>query len=460
MTSIGKQRTSTVKVGVLTVVSIGLLVFSLIWLRGKGLSGGEHFEAYFDDVNGLREGAPVQMMGIRIGFVDEILPRIVQERDPKTHALTKKYKVLTTFTINKDLEIKIPRGSHLSIEQSGLIGEQFLELTPPRLQQLTLSLFKEPAKPITKGIPVKFLYEQGYLDVGMVEDVRSYQDGNLLRYHLLYRVTRPGAEMPEDPLFELTLDKNQHYYLRILPRDSVVVQAPTTSGFFTVENPMRMKRFLEIQMDSAEALKVTNDKINQLLSDETIEGLHSTLKNTEVLTARASEVMDSANSLFQTTRQDLNRLVTVSETLSDHLTRVSQNINDIIGDPKLKGEMAGTVASLREASNALRELLEDPALKETIVNTRNTSQEAAALVSSLRQTVGDPATQQRVARIVTQLDTSLNQLNSVLSTVDQSIDGRDEKLKSIVEDTRVTAKNLRTLTNKFNGHFTLFKLLF
>lgn len=450
MSTTGKQRTSTVKVGILTLVSLSLLIFSLIWLRGRGLASGESYPVLFKDVNGMREGAAVQMMGIRVGFVDSIQPVIKNGR----------YYVQVVFTINNDLGIKIPRGSRLSIEQSGIIGEQFVEITPPQLREITLTTFRKPAKPITEGIPVKFLYEEGFKEVGRVEKVVPYEDGNLVRHRLYYRITTPGAEMPEDPLFELTIDKQNQYYLRILPREPIIAQAPDANLQFTIENPMRMKRFLEIQMESAEALKLTNEKINQLLSDETIESLHSTLKNTEVLTARANEVLESANVLFQTTRQDLNRLATVSERLAGNVASVTDNINDIIGDPKLKGEMTSTVASLRESSNAMRDLLNDPALKQTIYLTRDTSQNAAELVSLLKQTAADRNLHERMDRIVTQLDSSLTKLNEVLVNVDELTDDKDETLKGTIEDLRDTAKNLKDLSGKFSGRFTLFKLLF
>ena len=450
MSTASKQRTSTVKVGVLTVVSLTLLVFSLIWLRGRGLAGGTHYDVLFRDVNGMREGSAVQMMGIRVGFVDEIRPVIKGKR----------FYVNVAFTINKDLDLNIPKGSRLSIEQSGLIGEQFLEITPPQQREVTLTTFKAPAKPITKGIPVKFLYEQGYKQVGQVEKVDPYKDGNLMRYRLFYRITLPGAEMPNDPLYELTLDQQGEYYLRILPREPLIAQAPDPNLQFTVENPMRLKRFLEIQMESAEALKLTNDKLNQLLSEETIDSLHSTIKNTEVLTARATEVMDNANLLFQTTRQDLNRLVTVSEKLVTNVSSVSNNINELIGDPKLKSEINTTITSLRESSNSMRDLLNDPALKETIYLTRDTSKNASELMATLRQTAQDRDLQNRMERIVLQLDTSLNKLNDVLVNVDQLTDDKDQTMKGILEDTREAAKNMKELTGKFNGRFTLFKLLF
>lgn len=450
MSTTNRQRTSTVKVGLLTLISIFLLVISLIWLRGRGLDSGELRTEWFHDVNGMKEGAPVQMMGIRVGFVESV----------KAARQNGEYGVLVAFRLNRNLGVQIPKGSTLSIEQSGLIGEQFLEITPPRLHEVTLTTFKEPAKAIKPGIPVKFLYEQGYVRVGTVENVIPTRDGNLVRHRMFYRITLPGAAMPEDPLFELTLDKEGQYYLRILPKEPYLAQMPDKNLQYTVEEPLRLKRFLEIQMDSAEALRLTNEKINELLSDDTIESLHSTVKNTEVLTAQAHEVMNTANALFQTTRVDLDRLVGVSEQLAQNVSDVSANINHILGDPKLKNELGSTIASLREASNALKQLLNDPALKETLYATRDTSKNASQLMMTLRKTAQDADLQNRVDSITAKLDSSLTRLNTVLSNVDALTDDEDKDVDAILNDTREAARNLKTLTRKFNGHFTLFKLLF
>lgn len=445
----------------LTLVSLLLLIGVLIWLRGKGLAEGDHFEAYFDDVNGLREGAPIQMMGIRVGFVDKVIPRILTSIDFKTRRPVKKYRVQVLFTVQKDLPVSVPKGSYLSIEQSGLIGEQFLEITPPRQREVALSLPESASPPPDQGIPVKMYYQSGLLEVGRVESVHAEpKEDHQVKYHLFYRIVRPGTELPEEPVFRLVLNKKRRYELRILPEDGKLASVPEPSAFFTVENPLRMKRFLEIQMESAEALKVTNDKINQLMSDETISTLQSTLKNTEALTARAGGVLDSANALFRTTQGELGRLVSVSEQLAENVSKVSRNVNEIVGDPRLRSELSSTVASLRSASQSMQTLMNDPALRETLLNAQSASINAAELTASLKQTWGSPDMQQRLDRLSNQLDVSLTQLNRVLTTVEQSVDGKDERLKGIVEDTRAAAKNLRTLTDKFNGRFTLFKLLF
>lgn len=443
-------RSSTVKVGILTIVSISLLVFVLIWLRGRGIANGILYDVRFNDVDGMREGAAVQLMGIRVGFIDKVMPEVVNG----------KYYVRVVFNVN-DNTINIPKGSTLSIEQSGIIGEKFLEITPPVLQSVTLSMLKEPEVPIKEGIPVKFLYEEGVLQVGQVEKVEVFQEDALLQYKLSYRITRPGAVLPEDPLYELVQsDNNDQYFLRILPQQPLLTQAPDKDLQFTIENPLRIKRFLEIQLESAEALKITNEKVNQLLSDETIATLNNTLKNTEVMTARASDVLTSANELFQTTSRDLEHLVKASDQLAQNVTLVSQNINEVLGSPQVKQDIMMTVSSIQQSAKALNDIVQDPALKETLALTRDTTRSASELVDSLRKTAEDKELQGRLHTSLNLLNESLAKLSVVLNDV-EGLTGDDEQtLKTIVEDTRDTAENLKTFSKKLNGRFLLFRLMF
>ncbi len=445
------QKRSLLKVGLLTLVSLALLITTLVWLKGRGFSGGPADSVLFRDVDGLREGAPVQMMGIRVGFVDLVEPL---QKDGR-------YYVKVKFNLNQNLNMSIPAGARLSIEQAGIIGEKFLEITPPQLQHVTLTTFNhESNTSISKGMPVKFLYEEGYLDVGEVEQVEHEDDGNLTRHTLYFRITRPGAIMPVNPLHELTMTPNGDYYLRVLPREPLLAHTPDPNLKYTIENPLRIKRFLEIQMDSANALKLTNDKINKLLSDETIDTLNSTLKNTEVLTARATEVMDSANELFQTTGRDLERLVSTSSELAENVSAVSANLNDVIGDPRLKEDVISTMHSIEQSSQALNSILNDPALKETLSLTRETSRNASDLVSYLKQTAENKDLQKRLDTSIYLLNDSLGKLSVVLENIDDITNDDDETLKGILNDTRDTAKNMKSITAKFNKRFTLFRLMF
>ena len=121
-----KQKyTSALKVGVLTLSAISILIFTVLWVKGRSLSGGERIDVAFNDVNGMRAGSAVQMMGLRIGQVEEITP-IINGKDS--------YVKLRFVVTEKG--IKIPLASTISIQQSGIIGEQFLEVTPPKIELL------------------------------------------------------------------------------------------------------------------------------------------------------------------------------------------------------------------------------------------------------------------------------------------------------------------------------------
>ena len=67
---------SSLKVGILALSAIIILVFTVLWVKGKAISNAERLSVNFKDVNGMRAGSGVQMMGVRIGQVEEIKPKL------------------------------------------------------------------------------------------------------------------------------------------------------------------------------------------------------------------------------------------------------------------------------------------------------------------------------------------------------------------------------------------------
>ena len=119
-----KSKYSTsLKVGLLTLSAISILIFTVLWVKGRSLSSGERIDVAFNDINGMRAGSAVQMMGLRIGQVEEITP-VMNGKDS--------YVKLRFVVTEKG--VKIPYASTISIQQSGIIGEQFLEVTPPKVE--------------------------------------------------------------------------------------------------------------------------------------------------------------------------------------------------------------------------------------------------------------------------------------------------------------------------------------
>ena len=67
------------KVGVLTLVALTIFLFTVLWVKGRSFSSAERIEVHFKDVNGMRPGSGVQMMGLRVGQVEEIIPVVENE---------------------------------------------------------------------------------------------------------------------------------------------------------------------------------------------------------------------------------------------------------------------------------------------------------------------------------------------------------------------------------------------
>ena len=73
--------------------------------------------ADFDNIGGLKIRAPVTVAGVRIGQVKSI------ELDPKT------FKAVVTMAITKK-ENQIPADSQAGIVTAGLLGANYIEITP------------------------------------------------------------------------------------------------------------------------------------------------------------------------------------------------------------------------------------------------------------------------------------------------------------------------------------------
>jgi len=104
------------KVGSVSVIAFILLAYMIIHL-GNFTFGDKGYEvqAVFSQVNGLREGNVLRYSGVDVGHVTEIT--VVPEG------------VKVTFTIRPG--VKIPVGSTFRIGSDGLVGEKYINISPP-----------------------------------------------------------------------------------------------------------------------------------------------------------------------------------------------------------------------------------------------------------------------------------------------------------------------------------------
>lgn len=109
------KKRDDVLVGLVMAVAIIVAIVGSLWLARGGLSKGYALYAKFPWSSGLKQGQPVLLAGVNVGYVDE-----VELRQDGT--------VLTTFRVGK--EYKVPQGTVATVIPNGIFGDMAIALTP------------------------------------------------------------------------------------------------------------------------------------------------------------------------------------------------------------------------------------------------------------------------------------------------------------------------------------------
>ena len=450
-----KKTSSSLKVGILTLSAIFILIFTVLWIKGRSLSAGERIEVIFKDVNGMRAGSGVQMMGLRIGQVEEITPIINGKNS---------YIKLKFVITEKDLEI--PVASTISIQQSGLIGEQFLEITPPKIQTMFTETIKSTTS-IKRGQEIFMILSDKKHKIGYVEECivlptsqipfdlkNKISTSNTLR--IKYTITMPGLILDNDNLAAKIVDNELMFY----DLNGEKLYLPNQDSKYTVIEPMRISDFMEINYKASKSLNETNEKIAEILSDEMISELKESVKNINELTKTASTTLDKAQLLIDSSKDELEEVLAQSNKLISKLIVLSDNINEIASDEEFKDNLTTTVKSVGELSTNINTILEDKKTKEILANTNEISRNLADISSYMNEFTKDDklkndisSTVSNINKISANINKTLNNLNNLDSCQKASID-------TILSDTVVTSRNLRKFSEKLNKRFLLFRLMF
>ena len=115
------NRPLEIGTGLFVVLGFAALAYLTTQLPGSGLqlSGrqqGYTVTAQFDDIGGLKVGAPVTMAGVRIGQVNSISIDSTDYRAQVALAIDRRYN-------------RIPDDSNAAIQTSGLLGANYIGIT-------------------------------------------------------------------------------------------------------------------------------------------------------------------------------------------------------------------------------------------------------------------------------------------------------------------------------------------
>ena len=444
------------KVGILTLVALIILLFTVLWIKGRSFSSAERIEVHFKDVNGMRPGSGVQMMGLRVGQVEEIIPVVDGESS----------YVKMKFVITEP-GITIPKASMLSIQQSGLIGEQFLEITPPRVRSVFIPVIGKEL--LSNDAPVEIKLDDKYYDVGNVkksqimtaklvpDEVKDYIKTNYA-YKVDYVVNLPGLIIPHFMTGKIVTEDGVKK-LRIAPLDNAPLPYPQQTSPYTIIEPMRIADFMDLQYKAAESLTETNRIINELLNDSMIAEIRQSVTNFKDLTAQATTTLAKTEKLIETSRNDIDAVLWMMSDVSTNFNKLATNINGIIGDEKFKPMMYDTAESISNLSKQLTPIL-------GAVDAKAFGEDLNAVMTNLNEISTSVNKMTKDENLKTKIETSIDNLNVTMCEVSSALetingeDGDKEGLKQIVEDTSETVANLKKFSEKLNKRFLLFRLMF
>ena len=444
------------KVGILTIVALTIFLFTVLWVKGRSFSSAERIEVQFKDVNGIRPGSGVQMMGLIVGQVEEIIPVVENESS----------YVKMRFVITEP-GITIPKASMLSIQQSGLIGEQFLEITPPRIRSVYIPASSNDMLLTDANVEIKL--DEKYYDVGKVkksqimtskmvpDEIRDSIKTNYA-YKVDYFVNLPGLIIPEFMRGKI-INSNGIKKLRIEPLDNTPLPYPNQTSPYTIVEPMRIADFMDLQYKAAESLTETNRIVNEMLNDKMIADLMQSVTNFKNLTAQATTTLEKAEKLIDTSKNDIDAIVWMMTDATNNFNKLATNINGIVADEQFKPTIYETADAISNLSKQLTPIIGAVDAKEFAEDLNSVMKNLNEISTSVNQMTKDEKLKTKVVQSIDNLNTTMCEASTALETLNGK--GNDkENLKQIVNDTSETVTNLKKFSEKLNKRFLLFRLMF
>ncbi|HMG71097.1 MAG TPA: MlaD family protein [Gemmatimonadaceae bacterium] len=133
-----KKKRDEVLVGLVIAVAVIVVVLGSLWLARGGLSKGYPLFAKFPWGAGLKQGQPVWLVGVTVGYVDEV-------------DLHQDGILVTTLRIQKSY--KVPVTSKAAVVPNGIFGDQAVSLTPSKPDARSFNAGDTiPIGPSTPGI--------------------------------------------------------------------------------------------------------------------------------------------------------------------------------------------------------------------------------------------------------------------------------------------------------------------
>ena len=242
--------------------------------------------------------------------------------------------------------------------------------------------------------------------------------------------------------------------------DGEILQTPKKDLKYTVIEPMRLSEFMDLGFRATHAMLETNDKITEILSDEFIGGIKTSVKNISLLTQSANTTLDKAALLIDSSKKELEELTNQSQDLIKSLNTLSCNLNELISDETLKNDVVSSIKSVGKMSENINRILEEEQTATILANIDETSRNLAEISSYVNEYTKDDKLKEDITSTITNLSTITENVARVMEDYNKLEDKEKMKLKSTVKDVLTITENVKKFSEKLNKRFLLFRLMF
>jgi phospholipid/cholesterol/gamma-HCH transport system substrate-binding protein len=324
---------SELKVGVLTIIAIGITGLTIFMLMG---SSGFFWQRYslktrFTNVAGLKPGSPVRIAGVEVGAVDDV--------DLAGS------EVEVTFQVREDRRNVITTESLATLGSVSLLGESAVDITPS-----------------TQGTP---LPEWGYVRAG-----------------------RPAAQIAD-----VTTQASEGVQAMTRIMTDISAGRGTMGKLMTDDRLYTdLQQFVNAANEMAQSVRQGRGTVGRLLNDpKTAAALEQSLTNIEQLTRRINAGEGSLGKLLkdEAFSNSLTGATTNIRQLTDRINKGEGTMGKLMTDEALFNRMNSLTTRLDELVTRLNEgqgtagrLLKDQLLYE---NMNKTVTELQALIADIRR---------------------------------------------------------------------------
>jgi phospholipid/cholesterol/gamma-HCH transport system substrate-binding protein len=313
------------KIGLITIIALVLAATLIFMLSGVGGFSWQRYglKTIFDNIAGLKEGAPVRVAGVEVGSVTEV--DFIGDR------------VEVTFEVSEEMMSRITTGSTATLGSVSLLGESAVDVSPS-----------------SQGTPIP---EWGYVPsappAGTLTEVATKATAGLEEATQLLSEIRAGKGTIGKLFTDETLYRDMTAF--VSAAEDVATRMGDARGTLgrLINDPAAAKA-LEASLQNLEAvtarIRSGEGTLGQLVNNDALsKSITSATANLDTLTGRLNRGEGTAGKLV-TDAELYNRLNSMADRLDKVMIGLQQGegtAGSLLRDKQLYENMNGAVNELR-----------------------------------------------------------------------------------------------------------------